>query len=75
MSGSSRNFINFLEPIKQDYTFIWASRKLDPQLAYYQGIPRPTPVSHKQNVLNSARIQELLDKVSLFFTIKYFILN
>ncbi|XP_018578709.1 dihydroxyacetone phosphate acyltransferase isoform X2 [Anoplophora glabripennis] len=64
MSDSSRNYENFIELRKRDSSFIWTSRKLNPQLAYYQGIPRPTPIFHKQNVLNSPRIQELLDNIS-----------
>lgn len=64
MSGS-QYYENLLELRKRDYSFIWASRKLNPKLAYHQGIPRPTPVSHKKNVLRCPRIQELLENVSV----------
>nr|CAI5869678.1 unnamed protein product [Callosobruchus analis] len=60
----SRKYEDFLEFRRQENSnFLWVSRTLYPQVACVQETP-PTPSFHKQEVLQSQKIQELLEKLS-----------
>ncbi|KAG5890225.1 hypothetical protein JTB14_028766 [Gonioctena quinquepunctata] len=60
-----RQYENFLEPRKYEVSnFMWSAKHWNPQISYKQGSKRPTPASHKQAVLKSPKIQELLDEIS-----------
>lgn len=59
-----KTFCDILEPRKQEYSnFLWASRKLNLKLAVIKEV-RPTPKSLKRDVLDSLKIQELIENVS-----------
>lgn len=62
MSDIARIYENYLDYRKQESTFLWISRKIHPQFAHKQ-TNRPTPASHKEAVLNSLKIQELITQV------------
>nr|XP_023017057.1 dihydroxyacetone phosphate acyltransferase [Leptinotarsa decemlineata]XP_023017058.1 dihydroxyacetone phosphate acyltransferase [Leptinotarsa decemlineata] len=60
-----KQYENFLEPRRQEISnFLWISKHWDPKIAFKQGSRRPTPASHKEAVLQSPRIQELLNELS-----------
>ncbi|CAG9860449.1 unnamed protein product [Phyllotreta striolata] len=61
-----REYDNFLELRKQETSnFLWISKKWNPQIAFKQGSTRPSPQYHKDAVLNSPKIQDLLEQISL----------
>ncbi|XP_044744728.1 dihydroxyacetone phosphate acyltransferase [Coccinella septempunctata] len=58
-------FDDILEPRRKDLSnYYWVSRKIDTTVAFKQPI-RPTPESHKEDVINHIRIQELLEAISI----------
>lgn len=60
MTTVSRYYEDILAPRRQEISnFMWVSRQLNPQIAYKQ-TTKPTPQSHKDAVVQSAKIQELL---------------
>lgn len=59
------DFCDILEARRQETSnFLWVSRKLNLALAVKRE-NRPTPKSLKQDVLDSLKIQELIENVSL----------
>lgn len=59
------SFNDILEPRRQETSnFVWVSRKLNTSLAFKQ-CGRPKPGAHKKGVLQSERIKEFIEKVSL----------
>lgn len=59
-----RVYKDILEPRRADpSTFMWASRSINPQLAYKQETSA-TPEYHKKEVVKCAKIQDLLTTVS-----------
>jgi hypothetical protein len=65
MCSSSRCYQDFLAPRREELSnFMWASRQINPQIAYKQPT-RPSPQYHKEQVLKSPKIQELLSEVSV----------
>jgi glycerone phosphate O-acyltransferase len=64
MCSSSRCYQDFLAPRREELSnFMWASRQINPQIAYKQPT-RPSPQYHKDQVLKSPKIQELLSELS-----------
>lgn len=63
MTDNSRLYENFLEYRRNGNTLAWISRKLNLQLAFKQK-KLTTPAYHKEAVLKSPKIQDLLNKVS-----------
>lgn len=64
-----RNYINFLQDRRDELSnLLWASRGLDLQVAYKQ-TQKPTPFTHKQAVLSSRKVQELIDRVRTKFIV------
>lgn len=66
MTENSRIYENFLDYRRKGNNLAWVSRELNHQLAFKQK-KLTTAEYHKQAVLKSPKIQELLDKVSPFF--------
>ncbi|XP_044263881.1 dihydroxyacetone phosphate acyltransferase [Tribolium madens] len=64
MCSSSRRYQDILAPRKQECSnFMWASRQLNPQIAFKQD-QKPSPQYHKDEVVKSPKIQELLITLS-----------
>lgn len=64
MTDNLRVYENFLEYRKKGNTFLWVSRDLNhQQLAFKQSQFR-NPEYHKEAVLRSPKIQDLLENVS-----------
>lgn len=62
-SAIDRTYTNFLQERQREFSnFLWVSRGLDLKIAYKQ-IVKPSPKTHKQAVLNSPKILELVTKV------------
>lgn len=59
-----RVYENFLEYRKKGNNCSWVSRELNHQLAFKQSTLRK-PEYHKESVVKSPKIQDLLDKVSI----------
>ncbi|XP_015837346.2 dihydroxyacetone phosphate acyltransferase isoform X1 [Tribolium castaneum] len=64
MCSSSRRYQDILAPRKTECSnFMWASRQLNPQVAFKQA-KKPSPQYHKDEVVKSPKIQELLITLS-----------
>uniref|UniRef100_A0A1Y1NBK6 Phospholipid/glycerol acyltransferase domain-containing protein n=1 Tax=Photinus pyralis TaxID=7054 RepID=A0A1Y1NBK6_PHOPY len=59
-----QSFKDILTDRRTEYSnFMWISRHLDPKAAYERLI-KPTPNFHKEEVLRSVKIQEIIDRIS-----------
>lgn len=64
--NSETAYENFLQCRREEVSnWMWVSKRLDLKVAYDQGKIRPTPHSHKEAVLNSPKIQDLLTQISI----------
>lgn len=63
---NQEGYEDILEPRRRDFSnWFWISRSLYPQVAVNIH-PKPTPIVHKNNVLKSKKILELIEEVSYF---------
>lgn len=61
--ASNRGYEDILEPRRKEYSnFLYTGRAINAQIAFKQNI-KPTPQSHKEDVVKSVKIQQLLTKV------------
>lgn len=71
-----REYDNFLDLRRQETSnFLWISKRWDPKIAFRQGQSRPSPQFHKEAVLNSPKIQELIEQVSILDIFMFFKIN
>lgn len=67
MTENTRIYEDLLDYRRKGNNFAWISRDLNHQLAFKQK-KLTTADYHKQAVLKSPKVKDLLDKVSPFFT-------
>lgn len=68
MSRSLHSFKDILEPRRNENSnFVWVSRELHSVVPYKQ-LTKPTPKHIKDEVLHTPKIQNLINKVSMFIS-------